>query len=472
MKNRLPARAMDGLFQQTVRRLMTSNTNLNIAAHIDHSPVSALQYRVIVLCALVVLFDGLDTQVIGYLGPALSAEWSITRAQLGPVFSASLVGLMCGLLIIGLISDRIGRRLSIIFSVSLFALCTLLTAAAQGVTDLMVYRFLAGIGLGGAMPNALALTGEYCPKGRRATLVIIMFCGFSLGSILGGLVAASLLSILGWRAVFLVGGMLPLLLLPWLLWQLPESLYFLVQKKQNEAQVRNILQQISPGTPGLADASLVMGDVGQLSEAPVRDLFAAGRGPGTLMLWVVFFMNLMVFYFLQNWLPTIFSDAGLPIERAVLMTTLISVGGIVAGLISGPLMDRHDAYRVLGSLYLGAMLLVAAIGWSSPALLALVTFGAGFCVSGAQKSMNALAVIFYPPQVRSTGVGWALGIGRFGSILGPVVAGWLLSLGWSAGALLQLAALPMLLAAGVIFAMGLRYGSGSKSMLTVTEAES
>ncbi len=439
---------------------MSLAPHTDVATFIDSQPLSRLQYLVIILCGLVVLLDGLDTQVIGYLGPALSAEWNIPRAQLGPVFSASQVGLVAGLLVIGAISDRIGRRLSIIVSVVLFGFFTLLTAFAQGVTDLMVYRLLAGIGLGGAMPNALALTGEYCPKRLRATLVIIMFCGFSLGSIVGGVLAATLLDSLGWRAVFLIGAILPMLLLPVLIVKLPESLQFLLLASRSRApRVRRalgILQKINPQLAGSVELQVQLEPV---AKVPVTDLFSAGRTRGTLMLWVVFFMNLMVFYFLQSWLPTLFADTGLSQQSAVLMSTLISVGGIVAGIVSGPLMDRYNAYKVMALLYLGGSLLVAAIGVAGPAALAWVTFGAGFCVSGGQKSINALAVIFYPTQVRSTGVGWALGIGRFGSILGPVLAGGLLSWGWTTASLLQLAALPMLLAALMIYVMGLYYSS-------------
>jgi MFS transporter, AAHS family, 4-hydroxybenzoate transporter len=446
----------------TGNQSMGAPGRIDIASFFDDRPLGRLQLLVMILCGLVVLFDGLDTQVIGYLGPALSSEWDIPRERLGPIFSASLVGLMVGLLAVGMISDRFGRRITIIVSVTLFSICTLLTAFAQGVGDLVIYRFLAGIGLGGAMPNALALTGEYCPRRMRATLVIIMFCGFSLGSILGGLISAALLPSIGWRAVFITGGVLPLLLVPFLIAWLPESLQYLVNRPDRASHIRAILRRIRPTVENLEVATFI-GQEQKSDGVPVAELFVQGRGIGTLMLWFIFFMNLMVFYFLQNWLPTIFSDAGLPIEQAVLMTTLISVGGIVAGLITGPLMDRYDAYRVLAGLYLLGTLFVTFIGFATPALLALATFGAGFCVSGAQKSINALAVIFYPTRMRSTGVGWALGIGRFGSILGPVVGGWLLAIGWSSASLFRLAAVPMLLAAVFIFMMGAIY-AGKKGV--------
>jgi AAHS family 4-hydroxybenzoate transporter-like MFS transporter len=430
---------------------------------LDQWPLSRLQWRVIILCALVVLLDGLDTQVIGYLGPALSAEWQIPREQLGPVFSASLVGLMVGLLCVGVLADYYGRRVSILICVGLFTVFTLLTAFAQGVTDLMLWRFLAGIGLGGAMPNALALTGEYCPRRSRATLTILMFCGFSLGSIIGGLLAAALLDTLGWRMVFLIGAALPLVLLPLLLWMLPESLQFLLERKRDEPRVHALLTRINPQH----EAATPLQVRGNEKGLPVTALFQEERTQGTLLLWLVFFCNLMVFYFLQNWLPTLFTDAGLSQQDAVLMSTLISWGGIVAGLLSGPLMDRYNPCLVLAALYLAGTVFVAAMGQASASLLAVATFCAGFCVSGAQKSINAFAVLFYPVRMRSTGVGWALGIGRFGSILGPVAAGYLLSWGWGYGLLMQLAAVPMLVAAIAIYRVGRRYFGAARQAVEI-----
>ncbi|MDR2212376.1 MAG: aromatic acid/H+ symport family MFS transporter [Pseudomonadales bacterium] len=426
---------------------------------LDQWRLSPLQWRVIILCSLVVLLDGFDTQVIGYLGPALSKEWEIPSEQLGPVFSASLVGLMVGLLCVGVLADYYGRRFCILCCVALFAVFTLLTAFAQGVTDLMLWRFLAGIGLGGAMPNALALTGEYCPRRLRATLTILMFCGFSLGSIIGGLLTAVLDSV-GWRPVFLTGAVLPLLLLPFLMRLLPESLQFLLERKQDERGVHAQLARINP----LHDATTPLLWRRAEGRLPVTALFHEERRQGTLLLWLVFFCNLMVFYFLQNWLPTLFTDAGLARQDAVLMSTLISWGGIVAGLLSGPLMDRYNPCLVLAGLYLGGTVFVALMGLASAASLAAATFCAGFCVSGAQKSINGFAVLFYPVRMRSTGVGWALGIGRFGSILGPVAAGYLLSWGWSYASLMQVAALPMLVAALAIYLVGRRYyGAGRHS---------
>jgi AAHS family 4-hydroxybenzoate transporter-like MFS transporter len=399
------------------------------------------------------LLDGLDTQVIGYLGPALAADWNLPRAALGPIFSASLFGLMIGLLAIAPIADRMGRKWAIVISTSLFGCFTLLTAAAQGVSDLMVYRLVAGIGLGGALPNALALTGEYCPRRRRATLVIIMFCGFSVGSILGGGLTAAIISQFGWRPVFLIGGVLPLLLVPVLVTKLPESLHFLVLKGSGSHKVTSLLKRIDPDFSAPANDSFKTGEP-EARGVPVAQLFRSGRGAGTVFLWIVFFMNLLDFYFLQNWLPTILTDSGFPTRTAVLATTLLSVGGIVAGILSGPLMDRLGPYNVLAGLYACGTVFVALLGMVTTSLPAVIaaTVGVGFCVSGGQKSVNALSVIFYPTAIRST-----LGIGRIGSILGPLAGGWLIAYGSSTANIFRLAALPMLCASLIVFAMGLRY---------------
>jgi AAHS family 4-hydroxybenzoate transporter-like MFS transporter len=433
---------------------------IDVPAFIDSRKIGRFQILVAVLCATVMLFDGLNTQVIGYLGPVLSKDWNLPRAALGPIFSASLTGLMIGLLIIGPLSDHVGRKLAIVTSTVLFGCFTLLTAGAQAVPDLLFYRLMAGIGLGGALTNALALTGEYCPARRRATLVVIMFCGFSLGSILGGGLTAALVSRFGWRPVFLAGGALPLFLAPILIAVLPESLPFLVAKGNKQERIIRLLRRIDPTFSATSDVHFVSTQP-RATGMPVAQLFRSGRALGTLMLWLVFFMNLMVFIFLQNWLPTVLTGSGLATETAILVSTLISVGGIAAGLTIGPLMDSFGPYPMLAVLYICGTILVVLIGFVStsvPAIIA-ITLGAGFSVSGGQKSVNALAVIFYPTAVRSTGVGWALGIGRVGSIIGPLMGGSLMARGWSNVNIFEFASLPMLCAAAVVIAMGLRYGS-------------
>ncbi len=254
--------------------------------------------------------------------------------------------------------------------------------------------------------------------------------------------------------------MLPLLLVPVLIVMLPESIHFLLRKEGKRNQIRKLLSRIDPNFSAPADAQFVTTEP-TASGMAVAHLFRSGRGIGTLLLWIVFFMNLLDFFFLQSWLPTILTDSGLNTGTAVLIATLVSVGGIACGVLSGPLMDRFGAYYVLTGLYISGTVFMALMGLGPASLLALIalTFAAGFCVSGGQKSVNALAVIFYPPPMRSTGVGWALGIGRAGAIVGPLMGGWLMARGWSNSTIFEFAALPMLCAAVVVFTMGLRYSS-------------
>src|ERR1700751_5173509 len=222
---------------------------IDIVDFIDQRPIGGFQIKLLLMCAAVLFLDGFDTQAIGYVAPALAREWGLaTRGALGPVFSAGLFGLMIGALVFGPLADRVGRKKIIIFATADFGIGAFATAFAQDVTTLLVIRFLTGLGLGGAMPNAIALTSEYNPQRRRATMVMIMFCGFSIGAALGGLLAADLIPRLGWRSVFIVGGVAPLLLFPLLGWGLPESVRFLATRGQTPERVAALLKLVSPNT--------------------------------------------------------------------------------------------------------------------------------------------------------------------------------------------------------------------------------
>src|SRR5256886_12386662 len=219
---------------------------VDVAEFIDQQPVSGFQLKLLLTCAAVLFLDGFDTQAIGYVAPALAKEWGLTKGALGPVFSAGLFGLMIGALLFGPLADRVGRKKIIILSTLAFGLGALVTAFVQDVNTLLAIRFLTGLGLGGAMPNAVAMTSEFNPRRRRATMVMIMFCGFSLGAALGGLLAAALIPQFGWRSVFFVGGLAPLLLVPILLLRLPESVRFLALTGQANARVGELLALINP----------------------------------------------------------------------------------------------------------------------------------------------------------------------------------------------------------------------------------
>ena len=427
---------------------------IDVAGVIDAEPVGRGQVRLLALCAAVLFVDGFDTQAIGYVAPALSREWALPRGALGPVLSASLAGLMLGALILGPLADRVGRRRIIIGSTLVFGLFTLATTLATDTTSLMALRFLTGLGLGGAMPNAIAMTAEHSPHRRRATMVMTMFCGFSVGAAVGGLLAAALIPAFGWRSVFVVGGVAPLLLVPVLLVRLPESVRFLALA--GDARVAGLLAALFPARV-FADGTRFSVTEPRLDGMPVAHLFRERRGTTTVLLWVVFFMSLLDLYFLSNWLPTVLNELGASVSLSAIIGALLQVGGVVGVLTLGRVIDRFS-FRALALTYAAAAVAVALVGrfGHSVPLSALTTFAAGFCIVGGQTAANALAATYYPTSIRSTGVGWALGVGRAGSIVGPLVGGALLAMQWGTEPLFLVAAVPALVAAAAALVLGRR----------------
>ena len=432
---------------------------IDVAAFIDTQPVGAFQVKLLLTCATVLFLDGFDTTAIGYVAPALAKEWNLGKGALGPVFSAGLFGLMIGALLFGPLADRIGRKKIIIFSTLAFGIGTLITAFVNDVTTLLAIRFLTGLGLGGAMPNTVALTSEFSPHRRRATMVMVMFVGFSIGAALGGLLAAALIPQLGWRSVFIVGGAAPLVLVPILIWRLPESVRYLALSGGADARVAELLALIGRNAvPGVGTRFVV--NEPELKGIPVQHLFRGGRTLSTLLLWIVFFMSLLDIYFLSNWLPTVLNDLGASISTAAVIGSMFQVGGVVGTFALGSVIDRFS-FRALALVYFIAVFAVGAIGQlgHSAGLVTIAIFAAGFCIVGGQIAANALAAGFYPTSVRATGVGWALGIGRVGSIVGPLVGGVLLSLKWTAGEVFVVAAAAALCGALAAFSLSRLAGS-------------
>jgi AAHS family 4-hydroxybenzoate transporter-like MFS transporter len=438
----------------------SSASPIDVAEFIDAQPVGGFQIRLLLTCAAVLFLDGFDTTAIGYVAPVLAREWGLGKGALGPVFSAGLFGLMIGALILGPLADRVGRRKIIIFSTLTFGLGALVTAFVQDVNTLFAIRFLTGLGLGGAMPNAIALTSEFSPRRRRATMVMIMFVGFSIGAALGGLLAAALIPQFGWRSVFVVGGVAPLLLAPILALRLPESVRFLAFDGRADARVARLLGLIGPKAAFARATRFVVGEP-ELAGMPVKHLFRGGRTLATLLLWIVFFMSLLDIYFLSNWLPTVLNDLGASVSEAAAIGSMLQVGGVVGTFALGSIIDRFS-FRALALVYFVAVFAVGAIGQlgHSVTFVTMAIFAAGFCIVGGQIAANALAAGFYPTSVRATGVGWALGIGRVGSIVGPLVGGALLTMKWSAGEVFIAAAGAALCAALAAFSLSRLAGLG------------
>jgi AAHS family 4-hydroxybenzoate transporter-like MFS transporter len=438
---------------------MSTTAQVDVQQLIDTGRFTRYQFLIAFLCFIIIAIDGFDTAIIGFIAPSLRGEWHLTPQHLAPLLSAGLVGLAFGSFLAGPLGDRIGRKTILVLSVLFFGIWSLASAYTDSLMTLTIFRFLTGLGLGGAMPNAITLTSEYSPQRSKSTVVTIMFCGFTLGSGLGGVLAAHLIPEYGWRSVLLVGGYLPIACAVLFYFLLPESVRFLVLRKPGSPQIAATLRRIAPGAKLDGARFFIPEAPAAAGRSPVAQLFASPLAFGTLALWAAFFMSLLIVYLLTNWLPTLFKDAGFPIAKAALVSAMYQVGGTVGAIVIGRLMDRFNPYRVLALSYLCAIAFIALIGfqYTDLVLLNIGVAGVGFCISGSQIGANALAAAFYPTSNRVTGVSWALGVGRCGAILGSLMGGALLGAGLGFSAIILLLAIPALLASLSVFAMFMRY---------------
>ncbi|PYC24548.1 aromatic acid/H+ symport family MFS transporter [Aquipseudomonas alcaligenes] len=393
---------------------------------IDNARFSRFHWMVMALCALLLIFDGYDLFIFGVVLPAIMQEWNLTPLQAGALGSYALFGMMFGALGFGTLADRIGRKKGIAICFVLFSSATILNGFASSPTEFGIFRFIAGLGCGGLMPNAVALMNEYAPKRLRSTLVAVMFSGYSLGGMLAAGVGIYMLPRFGWESMFFAAAV-PLLLLPLILWKLPESVGFLVRQGRHEP-ARAVLAKVEPGLPIDAADQLHMSDSKGQGVA-VFELFRDGRALRTLCLWLAFFCCLLMVYALSSWLPKLMASAGYSLGSSLSFLLALNFGGMAGAIVGGWLGDRFNLGKVMVGFFIAAAVSISLLGFNSPTpLLYGLIFIAGATTIGTQILLYAGAAQFYGLSIRSTGLGWASGIGRNGAIVGPLLGGALMAI--------------------------------------------
>ncbi|PQK87970.1 MFS transporter [Pantoea ananatis] len=439
---------------------MSSVESVDVRRLINQGALSGGQIRLIVLCFIVVALDGMDIAIMGFIAPSLKASWNVTNHQLGVVISAALIGLALGAMIAGPLADRFGRRLMIIFSVLFFGLWTLVTAFSHSIEQMILFRFLTGLGLGAAMPNVSTLVAEYAPERRRSFIITVVFCGFTFGAASGGFAASWLLPRYEWHSVLLLGGILPLLVLPVLIRQLPESVRFLISRGAPAERIRTILERMIPGsTNPHSQFQSSEADATQPDKNAIATVISPRYRTGSLMLWGGYFMGLFLVYLIGSWLPSLVSKQGMTVTQAAIITAMYQAGGTLGSLFAGWLMDRFNANLALAVIYFCGGIAIVALGFS-PAqvtVMSSIAFCSGFCFNGANTGMNALSASYYPTHARATGSSWMHGVGRIGAILSAFVGAEMLSLGWSFNLIFLLLAIPAVLTAAMLVIKN-RYG--------------
>jgi AAHS family 4-hydroxybenzoate transporter-like MFS transporter len=428
---------------------VSSRAGIDVAAVINRGEISRFQYLVFVLCGLVIMCDGFDTQAVAYVAPSIMAEWKLAPGQFGPVFAALLFGTMVGAFLFGFLADRFGRKRMLMICIALFGLLNIASAMATSIGSFTLLRFLCGIGLGGAIPNVMALVSEYAPARKRATLIALAWGGFGLGAVLGGMLSIPLIRHWGWTSVFIAGGAFPLCLIPLIAFTLPESIKFLIIAKAPGEKTAAILRKIDPNGK-FDDGAAFLLEEAQPGRGRITALFTNGLAVGSIFLCLAFFMSLMLVYLFINWIPLLLRQAGLPLEHALLGTVVFNLAGLVGGVVCTQLIDRKvgPPVAILIIAYFIGAIAVWSIGFAGTAFwpIMITIFLSGFFVIGVQLSLNAYITNYYPTAIRGTGVGWSQVVGRTGSLFGPLVGGILVSQGTLPNQLFQISSIAPLLA--------------------------
>ena len=411
--------------------MVMSPSIINVTELIDRRPLGAFQVMIIVLCGLVALLDGFDLLAIGVAGPGIAATLHLGPGKLGSVFSIALLGLMLGAFAFGPLADRFGRKRAVIGATVTFGVFTLCTALSTSMEQLLLYRFLAGVGLGGAMPSFISLASEYVPRAKRSMVVGLLWAGFPVGGTLVGLLASWLVDAFGWRSLFYIGGAMPLMLAAVLGRLLPESISFLVTQGAASEDIARLIRRMDPVAVIPPDARLMVSEE-KMPGAPVRHLFTQGRAAGTCLLWVSYFATFLMLVTNQSWTPSLLRGAGIDAAHSALAVAMFAFGSVFGTVFAGFLVGRFGAHIVLPIALFAGALTLGTVGYAAPSVPLVTGLEglAGLFLGLASSGLIAFAALFYPTAIRSTGLGWAMGFGRFGSFVGPLAIGMLVGGDW------------------------------------------
>ncbi len=421
---------------------------------LENQKIGGLQIRVAAICTVVQMCDAYDVNSIGVSVPSLTHAWNLPGPAFTAAFLWSSIGIMVGALSAGPIGDRFGRKPLLITSLTIFGIASLLSAFADSLFMMTVLRFFTGLGIGGGFPGAATLTGDYAPHRRRALMIMASFTGAPFGGFLCGQAAGVLLPTLGWPSIFVIGGIVPLALVVVMALWLPESPRFLAAKGNLSSREAALLRRLDI-TPGPAAA--VGLDVAQGN--PVKMLFGEGYARQTVLLWIIFFCSLLNLFLFIYWMPEVLHLTGMTPSEAARATSFRELGGMLAVLYLGVLIDRFGPQRALAWHYAACIAFIALIALVVMPYLLLVTviFFSGMTIIGSQTGANATCGKLYPARMRTSGLGWAIGIGRLGSIAGPAMGGYLLSIGLPPTKIFLCACLFAVIAAIATALLGLRH---------------
>lgn len=407
--------------------------NVSVTEILDGSKITPFQKGLYALCFLVVFLDGFDLALIGVTLPRIGKFLHAAPGALGMAIGIGLAGPLLGALVLGMLADRFGRKKMLIISSLIFGIFTLMTMTITSIPTLALYRFLTGVGLGGAIPNALAYGCEFAPTHKRASFTTLMYAGMPVGSIPVGFLAAWLLPTHDWRFMYWLGGIPALVVAALVLLFLPESLSFLVRQGTDKARIRKIISKISPALGADKNTEFYSTEA-KLPGVPVKHLFMEGRAFTTVSIWILFFLSFYLLWIMLAWAPGLLAKTGATVQQASYAYAMIGIGSFLATITVGRLVDRFDGFRVVAIMFVIAFVSLGTFGILAKSPFIIVAFSAfvvGLFINGANSGCMAICTLSYPVSVRGSGLGWAYAVGKCGSMLAPMMVGMTLGMNWS-----------------------------------------